>query len=396
MILSAVLTMLFCLCCNVSGYSEEERKPLQWGEWSYFVVDGEVYICGYSGTDREITIPSEIEGKKVTAVCTLLNDNIFSPFFKAEIPQTISVTIPEGVTELSRQCLARSDKLENVALPSTLERIGDCAFGYCPNLTRIDIPESVRWIGERAFCGSGISSLTLHDGLEGIGEEAFAKMPITEITVPDSVKYMGRGVFSKCKNLTSATLSSGLTHIEPRLFEDCSSLKTAVFPSGIKNIKYEVFSGCRELESIYYPETAESIGEIVFTGQLLPNLKDIFFEGTEIRFKEITAGQIYNSEHLTVTYHYNHPLPSKKTSFSPNPLTVAFMAISALLLCAFVITLILCIRLKKLKTPPKYNNSFAPDVLGSWECPKCGTVNGSLGEYCYKCGKRRSGAGSRS
>lgn len=390
-VLTAVLTAFFCLCCNVGAEAQDNGEPLQWGEWEYFIVDGEAHVCGYSGTDREITIPSEIGGLKVTALCSRLKGAIFKPFFRADEPQTVSVTVPEGVRELKRHCLSRSHALERVILPSTLERIGEEAFFYSENLTEVNIPENVKWIGAYAFNETGIKSVTLPDGLEGIDDNAFDTTPITEIVLPDSVIYLGRRAFCNCEQLFSVKLSEGLTEINPSLFEGCTSLKTLVFPQNIRYVDYGVFTGCTALESVYYPDSAEYISGLVLYGDELPKLTDIYFEGTERRFGEISGGSLYDIvNEQNVTYHYNYSMPSKNKGFVLQPLAVVFMVISALLLCGFIAVMIYCMKLKKQKTPQKYGNiGFTHDLLGSWECESCGTLNGSIGEYCYKCGKKR-------
>ena len=387
---AAVLASAFFVICTGVGAENSEYTGIRtWEKWSYFVVEDKAYVCGYGGTEEEITIPSEIKGFKVTAVSNRLECDMYMRFFTANDPQTVSVIIPEGITELRRSCFIMNSNLERVTLPSTVERIGDSAFYGC-SLTDINIPKGVKWIGFEAFNCSGISSVQLPEGLEGIDARAFCGTFISEITIPDSVRYLGNEVFGGCEELTSVKLPEGILTIEPTLFNGCSSLKTVVFPRGVRYIDYGVFNGCTELESIYLPDSLEAISYIVLEAQL-PKLRDIYFEGSESRLKEISDGfNSFVAENLqNVSFHYNYPLESQKTVFSPEPLTVVFMAVSFLLLCGFIVVLIIALRLKKLKTPPKYNNNFAPEVLGSWVCEKCGTVNGMLGEYCYKCGRRK-------
>ncbi|MDE6579457.1 MAG: leucine-rich repeat domain-containing protein, partial [Ruminiclostridium sp.] len=151
------MTAALVFGCNVGAEAAEKNDVLQWGDWSYILVNNEAYVCSYNGTDREITIPSEIEGKRVTAICSRLEGSMFKRFFTAEEPQTVSVTVPEGVTELRRRCFGNCKILKQVTLPSTLERIGEDAFSYCPNLTEVNIPKSVKWIGDSAFKECGIS-----------------------------------------------------------------------------------------------------------------------------------------------------------------------------------------------------------------------------------------------
>ena len=45
-------------------------------------------------------------------------------------------------------------------IPNTVTSISESAFDYCANLTSITIPESVACIGEWAFAGCGLTSIT--------------------------------------------------------------------------------------------------------------------------------------------------------------------------------------------------------------------------------------------
>lgn len=388
--LAALVFGIFGKFGYVAAEDSEYTGIRTWEEWSYYVVDNKAYVCGYGGTEEEITIPSEIKGFKVTAVSNRLDCDMYMRFFTANDPQTVSVIIPEGITELRRSCFILSSNLERVTLPSTVERIGDSAFYGC-SLTDINIPKGVKWIGFEAFNCSGISSVRLPEGLEGIDARAFCGTFISEITIPDSVRYLGNSVFEGCEELISVKLPEGILTIEPTLFNGCTSLKTVVFPRGVRYIDYGVFNGCTELESIYLPDSLEVVSFFVLDSPPT-KLRDIYFEGTESRLKEISDSlNSFETGNLQdISFHYNYPPETtKKDVLSPEPVTVVLMAVSCLLLCGFVTVLVIALRLKKLKTPPKYNNNFAPEVLGSWVCEKCGTVNGMLGEYCYKCGRRK-------
>lgn len=51
--------------------------------------------------------------------------------------------------------------LEDVILPPRLYAIGPSAFVDTWKLTRIDIPETVRYIGSEAFCNGGLTEVWL-------------------------------------------------------------------------------------------------------------------------------------------------------------------------------------------------------------------------------------------
>ncbi len=110
--------------CTVCNYKDPNYKPTQKAsEGLKYESDGKGgYICAGKGscTDRDIVIPSEYNGLPVTSV---------GGFNMAEID---SVVISEGVT-----------------------KIGQGAFYYCMNLTKVVIPASVTQIGVSAFKGCG-------------------------------------------------------------------------------------------------------------------------------------------------------------------------------------------------------------------------------------------------
>ena len=70
------------------------------------------------------------------------------------------VVVPEGVRELDGSCFMHFEKLEEIILPSTLERIGDYAFHAC-GLKQITLPDSVLKIGKGFLSKTGVEELTL-------------------------------------------------------------------------------------------------------------------------------------------------------------------------------------------------------------------------------------------
>lgn len=57
---------------------------------------------------------------------------------------------------------------------SSLEEIGDCAFGYCGKVEELSFPDGVKKIGRWAFDGcDGLTKVTIGSGIEWIGTEAF-------------------------------------------------------------------------------------------------------------------------------------------------------------------------------------------------------------------------------
>ena len=106
----------------------------------------------------------------------------------------------------------KDNNTPDVVIPSEIDgkpvvAIGESAF-YESSITSIEIPASVKTIGNRAFqnCYSLIS-VTFDEGskLTSIGNNAFYYCGIESISIPASVETIGYGAFYNCSSLTSVT-----------------------------------------------------------------------------------------------------------------------------------------------------------------------------------------------
>lgn len=143
--------------------------------------DGTYRIAAYKGDESDVTIPSEINGVKVTELGKGESDFLSNPFFGELAPRIRSVTLEEGLTAVGRYLFLRCGALKSVALPASLKKIGYGAFFACEALEKIALP----------------------DGLEEIETDAFEGCSaLKTITIPASVTKMGPEVFRGCRGLT--------------------------------------------------------------------------------------------------------------------------------------------------------------------------------------------------
>lgn len=61
--------------------------------------------------------------------------------------------IPEGVTHIGTETFLGRERLAEIALPSSLESLGDYALKDCVNLRKIELPEGLARLGKGAFLG---------------------------------------------------------------------------------------------------------------------------------------------------------------------------------------------------------------------------------------------------
>jgi BspA type Leucine rich repeat region (6 copies) len=211
-------------------------------------ADGSAYIFAYAGPPWVVTIPTNINGLKVTG---------FSSTF-AETALT-SITIPGSVTSIGDLAFYECSSLTNVTIDNGVTNIGGLAFYYCLSLTSVTIPNSVTSIGEQAFENDyNLTNATIDNGVTSIGEHAFDSAGLTSVTIPNSVTSIGEAAFFYCTSLSNATIDNGVTSIGEEAFAECYSLTNVTIPGSVTSIGEAAFGGCIRLTSVYFTGNAPS------------------------------------------------------------------------------------------------------------------------------------------
>ncbi len=65
------------------------------------------------------------------------------------------IEIPDSVTEIGEGAFEGCESLDEVKLPSKIEKISGNTFQNCTSLNKIELPETVKEIGYSAFRGCG-------------------------------------------------------------------------------------------------------------------------------------------------------------------------------------------------------------------------------------------------
>ena len=384
----------------------EPEPPSSWEKWLYYDRGDHISVCGYTGVSGDITIPGKIDGKPVTEISarnTGTDKNPKYEFFEGYNGTLTSITVPEGVLSIAPNAFSDSFILGRITLPESLKVIGNRAFARCQQLTSLSVPENVVMIGKEAFALTGLTEITLPQGLKVIGEGAFKSSHLTKISIPDSVIYMGREVFYSTL-IEEIKLPAGLKKLGSNLLSGCTRLRRVYISEGTEVTAPLVFETCPTLEEVYFPSTLKVI-DAAFISNL--NLKNLYFaadeEETKLTLGNDIMSMLIDDRHLAyyenVRITYNTPVPVIEEMEPKKPLkldvmTITLIAASTVLLILSVIFLTGFIRERKqteaAKTEEaKREEAFHPEVLGAWECGKCKTLNGPIGKYCYKCGRKR-------
>ena len=168
-----------------------------YGDYDYSVRDDQtVFILAYTGKDKVVNIPEEIEGKKVGVIghIAFLSNSI-------EI-----VNIPNTVTVLSYECFFRCGNLREINIPESVSEIGGVPVTECPSVEKINVSEKNNYYRsvDGVLFSKDMSQLIYYPSNKA-GDS---------YKVPDEVKEFSpcadNGAFNYNQNLKSVTLNANI------------------------------------------------------------------------------------------------------------------------------------------------------------------------------------------
>jgi hypothetical protein len=151
---------------------------------------------------------------------------------RAEVLQdVVRVWVDPSVTSIPARAFDVRTKLTKVELCEGVLEIGEWSFGGCDHaITEINMPTSLRRIGDDAFYESLRCPIRLHDGIESIGRWAFAGCIFTNFRVPPLVTVIPDHMLYNCKALFSLEISDNTREIKDAALA-CRCLRNVAFPA---------------------------------------------------------------------------------------------------------------------------------------------------------------------
>lgn len=188
------------------------------------------------------------------------------------------VDIAKNVVRIGDYAFDYCDKITDIKLPDTLNRIGTCAF-YGTAIESVDIPKSVNEIQSYAFKNcADLKNVNWEQGKGNItlGEGVFEfDTALKDIKLPSNATAISRFVFRGCDNLEKITFAKNISGdennaaklvLDSYCLAECPKLKTVIFENGVKNIKNNVFANDIRLSNIKLTDGLKGIGRYSFTG----------------------------------------------------------------------------------------------------------------------------------
>lgn len=135
-------------------------------------------------------------------------------YYKGEIPKDVTITIPDGINNISSRAFYKQQNLSKVIIPDGLKWDGISVFAGCISLQYVRLPQDLTVLPYGTFsAASSLRQIDLPDSLIEIGECAFISSGIEQLTIPDKVKNIGENALTYCYRLLSLTIGESVEKI---------------------------------------------------------------------------------------------------------------------------------------------------------------------------------------
>ena len=237
--LKSALSLLLCMIMVFGavavggegiGAKLDGMKANAYSIFTHEVINGKVKIvrCDTAASGA-VTVPASIDGKPVVSI----GDGAFR-----WCDGLTKITIPDGVKYIGESAFSQCTKVTSIELPDSVQYLG-AAFDYCQSLTSITIPRDAEFHTFPIFRGcTALKNINVDNASKHYTSEngvLFSKSKSwliaypagkadSSYTIPSGVKKVGFYSFENCTNLKSINIPSSVTSIDADAFENCSGL----------------------------------------------------------------------------------------------------------------------------------------------------------------------------
>lgn len=156
--------------------------------------------------------------------------------------------------------------MKSVTIPDSVTTIESRAFQNCKKLEDVVFGSNIAVLNGEAFryCSS-LGKIEIPEGVTAIRGNTFEGCSsLTDVVLHDGITEIHAYAFKDCKALAQIQLPSGITEIRANTFENCTSLISVNIPYGVQRIAAHAFRNCSSLSYVSVPSTVTEIGSSAF------------------------------------------------------------------------------------------------------------------------------------
>ena len=225
---------------------------------------------------RGVTLPESVSsfGKYAFNTCSQMEEvNIPEAVTELEAAVFIkctslkSIVLPKNLKVIGNSVFRYCTVLSEISFPDALEKIGVCAFD---DTAWYDAqPDGPIYIGTILYkyrtseTGEFFVDNIHEDTTYIVGAAFYNLHNLVGVNLPESVKGIGQSAFEECEKLRSVVLPSNLEELGEAAFKQCYALERIVIPNTVKS-PIIWFGMCRALKEIVYTGTMEEWKKIEY------------------------------------------------------------------------------------------------------------------------------------
>jgi len=234
-------------------------------------------VISLEDTKTTVIFPTEINGQKIIGI----DDGFtFLSGGKQARNKVKSISIPEGYRSVGKEAFINCGHLKNIELPDTLEIIGEKAFEKCEELEELKLPSNLKEIGNLAFNYMNIKRVIadsldhllsvrmLGGGSCPLGTDSvlmIGEKEIWELDIPESVREIGDYAFDGFKGLKAVHFPKGLRRIGNSAFRQCTNITKIITPEDLEEIGEYAFFEDEGLSELIIEGADTKIGRAAFS-----------------------------------------------------------------------------------------------------------------------------------
>jgi hypothetical protein len=169
-----------------------------------------------------------------------------------------------NITSIGNEAFSGSG-LTSITIPSTVTNIGSGAFGGCASLTAITVDtnnlvycsmDGVLFDKNQTtliqYPNGKVGNFVIPDTITSVGLQFEGLNNLTGIIIPDSVTNIATYAFYQCEGLTNVTIGNNVTSIGESSFQECGNLAWVTMVKSINYIGLAAFDFCGNLQGMLF------------------------------------------------------------------------------------------------------------------------------------------------